>query len=584
MNAADEVLVELALKRALVTPEQVSGARSRSGLGESASPLATGTGVLAFLFAETPGLSHAVAEALSEEFGLPRVRSLGSPAPLREVLAAIPATVARQHRVFPVGLGKNCLRIAIDNPFDEARIESLKNAVQREVELVSASSEEIETALDLFYPIDLQVVNESEAFFGAFETVSTATKGGSAQVGIEEKLSLSGDEPIIKVVGALITDAIKRRASDIHLEPMAGRFRVRNRVDGVLLEVNGPALRFQPAVISRVKIMANLSIAEKRVPQDGRIRWQEGGSCVDLRVSTLPSTHGESVVMRILNGAHASLDLGELGMDANDRAIWERLISLSDGMLLVTGPTGSGKTTTLYSLLNTLNHPRRKIVTVEDPVEYQISGINQVPVRPEIGMTFAHALRALLRQAPNILMIGEIRDRETAEIAANAAQTGHLVFSTLHTNDACGALARLTDLGVPSFMVSAALRGVLAQRLVRRICERCKRTRAATFAERSALGAAGGSAEETTVAEGAGCVACNRTGYRGRVGLFELLAIDREMQLALLSPAGVSAIRKRWRSRGGRTLREDGLSKVRSGLTTLQEVISATVRDDINSI
>lgn len=383
---------------------------------------------------------------------------------------------------------------------------------------------------------------------------------------------------MIRLVETLISDAISRRASDIHLEPMAGEFRVRNRIDGEMVTIESRPRELHGAVISRVKILAQLSIAEKRVPQDGRIRWRKGASTIDLRVSCLPTSHGESIVVRILDGSSARLTLEELGLDADDRERWQRLYGKGEGMILVTGPTGSGKTTTLYSVLNVLNQTHRKIITVEDPVEYEFAGINQVAVHAQAGMTFARALRALLRQAPNVIMVGEIRDGETAGIAAHAALTGHLVLSTLHTNDACGAVTRLLDLGIKPFLVSASLRGVLAQRLVRRVCPGCIGWRTATAHEQRVLSQPG-CAEPFSVAYGRGCQRCRGTGFHGRVGLFELLVVDDDLRVLLSNPATQGAFRDAWKARGGRSLREDGLRKVRAGLTTLDEIESVATAE-----
>ena len=388
--------------------------------------------------------------------------------------------------------------------------------------------------------------------------------------------------PVIRLVQDLIADAIRRRASDIHLEPLERRFRVRYRIDGVLLEVDAPPKRLQLAIISRLKIMANISIAEKRVPQDGRIQIETAGRTLDLRVSSLPTAHGESIVMRILDKEGLKLGMPELGFLPDDQKEFERLIASPDGIMLVTGPTGSGKTTTLYACLHHLNQPDRKIITVEDPVEYQIAGINQVPVNADIGMTFAAALRAMLRQAPNIVMVGEIRDRETAEIAINASLTGHMVFSTLHTNDAPSAVTRLIDIGAKPFLVAASLRSAMAQRLVRRICPACKKAytpvRCASCT-RSAWTPA--QLAGATFAHGAGCAACHGTGYRGRMGIFEIFLVHDGIRGMIYGNVTAARLRQQARADGMRTMREDGLRKVLAGLTTIEEVVSVTVGDQL---
>src|SRR5258708_24425649 len=370
-------------------------------------------------------------------------------------------------------------------------------------------------------------------------------------------------------------------ASDIPREPLEKRFRVRFRIDGVLQEMNNPPKKLQTAIISRLRIMTgSMSIAEKRLPQDGRIQVKMGkNKQIDLRVSTIPTNHGESVVMRILDKSSLSLGLPQLGFLSDDQEIFERLLTLPDGILLVTGPTGSGKTTTLYACLNYINKPDKKLITVEDPVEYQMSGINQVQVNTDIGMTFPAALRSILRQAPNIIMIGEIRDAETANIAINASLTGHLVFSTLHTNDAPGAVARLVDIGVQPFLVSSAVRAIVAQRLIRKICPKCKQPYEMTEAELSSLPLDHPHLAEPTFLNAPGSVTCKHHGYKGRAGLFEIFIIDDEVRHMINQKASTVELRKRAREMGMRTLREDGVRKVLSGMTTAEEVISVSMGD-----
>jgi general secretion pathway protein E/type IV pilus assembly protein PilB len=387
------------------------------------------------------------------------------------------------------------------------------------------------------------------------------------------------DAPVVKLVHGIILEAIQRRASDIHMEPLEKRFRVRYRIDGVLLEVENPPKRLQLSIVSRLKIMANISIAEKRIPQDGRIQIMVNGRQLDLRVSSLPTAHGESIVMRILDKEGLQLGLPQLGFFSDDQKEMERLIAMPDGIVLVTGPTGSGKTTTLYSCLHHINKPDRKIITVEDPVEYQLNGINQVPVRADVGMTFASALRSMLRQAPNIVMIGEIRDLETAEIAINASLTGHMVFSTLHTNDAPSAVTRLIDIGVKPFLVSTSLRAVLAQRLVRKICPKCTQPYQPTAAELRSLNISPAMASAANFAKGTGCANCNGTGFRGRLVIVELFLINEDVQRLIYENTGSARLRDKARSFGMRTMREDGLRKVTAGLTTIDEVVSITVGD-----
>jgi len=375
-------------------------------------------------------------------------------------------------------------------------------------------------------------------------------------------------------------EAYRNRASDIHIEPLEKRLRVRYRIDGMLHEVDNPPKRLQPAIISRIKIMANMSIAEKRIPQDGRIQIPVMGRTLDLRVSSLPTNHGESIVMRILDKSTLMLGLADLGFFSDDQQKMEKLISLPDGIFLVTGPTGSGKTTTLYACLNSINKPDRKIITVEDPVEYQLTGINQVQVNADINLTFASALRSILRQAPNIIMIGEIRDLETANIAVQASLTGHLVFSTLHTNDAPSAVTRLIDIGVKPFLVASSCRAIMAQRLVRRVCQKCREPYTPSDYEMEILGLKSEEVGKATIYRGKGCPDCARTGYRGRTGIYEVFTLDEEVRQLIYERVASNTLRARGRELGMRTLREDGVRKILSGMTTPEEVISITQGDE----
>jgi len=403
--------------------------------------------------------------------------------------------------------------------------------------------------------------------------------GPAAGVMADDGATVDADAPIIKLVNTIIVEAFRSRASDIHLEPLGKVFRVRYRIDGVLHEVKSPPKRLQASIISRLKIQSNMSIAEKRIPQDGRIQTSVGGKMIDLRVSCLPTNHGESIVMRILDKEGLRLGLPELGFFTDDQQTFERLIGLPDGILLVTGPTGSGKTTTLYSCLHFINRPDRKIITVEDPVEYLLPGINQVQVSKSVGLTFSAALRSMLRQAPNVIMLGEIRDLETATIAINASLTGHLVFSTLHTNDAPSAVTRLIDIGVKPFLVASSTRALMAQRLVRKVCRKCAAPYSPTESELRSLNIDPNNTQNATFMKGKGCADCSKTGYRGRFGIFEIFVIDDEARKLIYDRVASSVLRTRAREMGMRTLREDGARKVLAGLTSPDEVIRATVGD-----
>jgi general secretion pathway protein E/type IV pilus assembly protein PilB len=492
--------------------------------------------------------------------------SVDIPAAVREL---VPRGVAERHGLIPFAQSGSTLQVAISDPFNVDAIDDLRHQLGLDIGVWLAPIEEISRAIARSYGVDSNQ-------FGAEGEPGAIASGTTVEAPAGLGSSAEKDAPVIKLVHDLIREAIRRRASDLHLEPLEKRFRVRCRVDGVLLEIAAPPKRLQRAVISRVKIMANISIAEKRVPQDGRIQVVLDGRSLDLRVSSLPTAHGESVVMRILDRGDLRPGLAELGLLDDDRSRLEQLVAQANGLVLVTGPTGSGKTTTLYGCLQHLNQVDRKLITVEDPVEYQLTGINQVAVRPGTGLTFASALRAMLRQAPNVIMVGEIRDLETAEIALHAALTGHMVFSTLHTNDATGAIGRLADIGVPAFLLSASLRAVLAQRLVRKSCLACRRTDTPTPAAIASLGLTAEELAGATFFRGAGCPACDGTGYHGRIGIFELLVLTDEISQMIHERPGATRLRELARARGMRSLREDGARKVIAGLTTIEEVVSIT--------
>jgi general secretion pathway protein E/type IV pilus assembly protein PilB len=518
-----------------------------------------------------------ITRAIAEHYGMEMV-SLRDTDIGQEVIDAIPADIARRYTVMPVQKRGNELVVAISDPQDIDTIDSLSYSLPYDVVPVVASEKEIKSSINLFYSggggmAGAALQELTEATISGIATDETSELFGDVEDATEE------DAPIIKLVSLIIIEAFRNRASDIHVEPMEKKLRVRYRIDGVLHEVESPPKRLQSAILQRIKIMANMKIAEKRVCQDGRIQINVMGRELDLRVSVIPSNHGESVVMRILDKESLRLGLPELGFFTDDQQTFRMLIGLADGIVLVTGPTGSGKTTTLYSCLNEINKPDRKIITVEDPVEYQLSGINQVHVRADIGLTFSSALRSILRQAPNIVMIGEIRDLETAEIAVNASLTGHLVFSTLHTNDAPSAVTRLVDIGVKPFLVASSLRGIMAQRLVRKVCSKCAQTYRPDERELRQLGALAGQVEDVELTKGTGCESCAYTGYSGRIGIFEIFVITEEVQHLIYEQVSSAELRNKARELGMRTLREDGLRKVIAGQTTLEEVFRVTMGD-----
>jgi len=491
-----------------------------------------------------------------------------------DVLSTIQPADSRRYHVLPVRRLPSGLRVAISDPLDFETLDALRYLLKTDLEPVVVPLARIDEAIVKFFGKNDESLQTLMANMDGSE-LELKTGGGE-----ENEENAEGDAPIIRMVYGLILEAHRLRASDIHIEPLEKRLRLRYRIDGNMQEMRDPPKRLQSSIISRIKIMSNISIAEKRLPLDGRISLATvDGPTLDLRVSTVPTIHGESVVMRILDKKNLMLGLPELGFFADDQLILERVINYADGIFLVTGPTGSGKSTTLYACLNMINKPDRKLITVEDPVEYQLAGVNQVAVNTDIGMTFAAALRAMLRQAPNIIMVGEIRDVETASIAINASLTGHLVFSSLHTNDAPSAITRLVDMGVKPFLVSSSIRAVLAQRLIRKICPDCKQPYTPTDVELRALNLSTSNLAEARFSKGHGCDRCRGTGYRGRAGIFEIFVVDDEMRHLINEGVPVSKIRQRARDLGMRTLREDGIRKVVSGMTTPEEVISATMSD-----
>ena len=567
MAEKDDYLADVLVDLGLAPADQVAKAR------EEAS--ASGVGVVDLLLANKIIRPADVTQAKAAQFGA-EVVHLGGMRIDDDVISLIPRHVARKYRIIPLFKTDNKVAVAIADPSDLNTIDSLTHLLDAEIDPKVASEPEIEAALTKYYGGEKKTLEE-----GVFKDVmQELTEENVAVPGADDAAVVEADAPLIRLVNPIITDAFKMRASDIHLEPMEKRFRLRYRIDGLLHEMKAPPKRLQPAIIARLKIQSNMSISEHRIPQDGRIQTQVGNKLIDLRVSCLPTNHGESIVMRILDKEGLRLGLPELGFFTDDQQTFERMIGLPDGILLVTGPTGSGKTTTLYSCLHFINRPDRKIITVEDPVEYILAGINQVQVNEPVGLTFAAALRSILRQAPNVIMIGEIRDLETASIAINASLTGHLVFSTLHTNDAPSAVTRLIDIGVKPFLVASSTRCLMAQRLVRKVCKKCGEPYQPTENEMRALSITPDHLKTATLVKGRGCANCSNTGNRGRFGIFEIFIIDDEARKLIYDKVSSSVLRARAREMGMRTLREDGIRKVLAGLTTPEEVIRATVGDE----
>lgn len=493
--------------------------------------------------------------------------------PTEDIIALLTPEWAREYEAFPLGATGAEIEIVFGNPLDQDGFDNLTHLLGKTINPKVAYRGSVLAAIDEAYGAAED--RKMKDFFGEVGDDDIEIGDGIKPEDVSDE-----DAPIIKYVHSVIKDALEMRASDIHMEPLEKKFRIRFRVDGKLREQQDPPKRLQPSIISRTKLMANVSLAEKRVPLDGRINVKVGEKSIDLRVSTLPTVHGESIVMRILDKESLSLGLPQLGFFSDDQSTFEKVIALPDGIFLVTGPTGSGKSTTLYSALNVINKPDRKIITVEDPVEYEVAGINQVQVRAEVGMTFSAALRSMLRQAPNIVMVGEIRDLETAEIAINASLTGHMVFSTLHTNDAPSSVSRLIDMGVKPFLVSASLRAALAQRLVRSICQNCKEPYEATGNELNILGVSEDQASSASFMHGAGCAKCGDSGFRGRKGVFEIFVVNQEIEEMIYHNVSIVELRKKAREMGMRTMREDGFRKVLAGVTTLDEVLMVTTAEE----
>ncbi len=572
MTTADDFVIQFIQDKGLVSADAVAAARA--ALGEVSADKNVDTLTLDKLVELNSVSWKAITAALGVEFDM-EVIDVTQVAPAEDILKLVTKEQAEKLNLLPLQMGGAELQVAVADPLDTDSIDSLSRSLKLTLNPRLAQPDDLRKAI-------------ARCYSGGQMNVSYEDVFGKTGDGTDPNLELpqggdvkEDDAPIIRYVNSMIVDAIKRKASDIHLEPLEKRFRVRFRIDGVLQEMKGPPKRLQAAIISRLKLMADASLAEKRIPQDGRIQAKSGGKDVDLRVSILPTVYGESIVMRILDKEGLRLGLPELGFFADDQAVFQGLIGGSDGVFLVTGPTGSGKSTTLYSALNYVNLPDRKIITVEDPVEYQMAGINQVQVKRDVGMTFAAALRAMLRQAPNIVMIGEIRDLETAEIAVNAALTGHMVFSTLHTNDSVSAVTRLVDIGVKPFLVSAALRGALAQRLIRRICQNCAQPYTPSHKELISIGMTEADLKGATPMKGAGCPKCGDRGYKGRRGVFELFVVTEEIQQMVYSGASLVELRRKARQAGMRSMREDGIRKVGSGMTTIEEVLGATVATEV---
>lgn len=494
------------------------------------------------------------------------------------IIETVPAQMARTYRIIPIQFDKsrNRLTVVMESPDNFRATDDLSTLMGYSVEAKVADEDAITTALDKYYKEDDSSLNE---LIGEIEGDATLTQfqGRDQSIDLDDLKEMADSGGVKKLLNLVLLQAIRDKASDIHFEPFEDEYKMRYRIDGVLYEMVPPPKHIAMALSSRIKVMANLDIAERRLPQDGRIPLVVGGNPVDLRVSILPTMFGESVVLRVLDRSQVDLQLDMIGLREHELDCVQQLIKKPNGIVIVTGPTGSGKTTTLYSCLKSLNDPQTKIITTENPVEYDIDGMVQVQIRPEIGLTFAKCLRSILRQDPDIVMVGEIRDLETAEISIQASLTGHLVFTTLHTNDAPSSIARMLDLGLEPFLITATLEGIVAQRLVRRICVNCKTAFTPTEEQLMELNLTPEDIGDKTFCYGKGCDQCNNTGYRGRQGLFEIMAFNDELRDLVMNHASTAVLREAAKRNGMHTLRENGLAAIYDGVTTIEEVVRETL-------
>jgi type IV pilus assembly protein PilB len=556
---------DILVRRQILSPDQLEEAK---GLQQS-----TGVKLQDALIKLEYATMDQIMTAIAEFHGLQFIDLTEVTIPAA-VVELVPESVARENIVLPLAQENGALKIIMSDPSDFDTVQKLQFILNKDIQPVLAPREQIVEAINRHYgqseteSVDSMLAEFTDTAIDFTETESTSSTS------FEES-----DAPVVKLCNLIIQEAVSLRASDIHIEPFADRVRIRYRIDGILVERDSPPRRLLAPMLSRLKIMGNIDIAEKRRPQDGRIKMSIGGKHFDLRVSLLPTNMGQSCVMRILDRTSIQVSIKDLGFAEDDYRRFQTIIKRPNGIFLVTGPTGSGKTTTLYAALNELNRPDRKIITAEDPVEYYLPGINQVEVKHHIGLDFARIIRAMLRQAPNIILVGEIRDRETAEIAVQASLTGHLVFSTLHTNDAPSAITRLVDIGVQPFLVASSVIAIMAQRLVRVICPKCKAPDQPSNAEIKAAGFTPEQVKNATFMRGRGCGHCNHTGYRGRKGIFEMMRLNSTIREMTFKREPTQTIRRQARLLGMRNLLEDGLHKAVTGMTTLDEVLSTCHHD-----
>ena len=564
MPDAQRYLGEILLEMGCVTQAHIDDALEKQINGNKAK-------IGEIMVAEGCCSANDITSALADQFGMEMVDLAGLDIS-KTIIDMVPQEQCRENHIMPIDMFDGVLTVAISDPLDLQALDNIRFVINSQVDPVLATREAIDDAIERYYAdadsLKERLINFNDDDLKVIDTESIKKDA--------ERISESDDEdaPVIKLVTLIITEAVKSRASDIHIEPMLNRLRIRYRIDGNCYEMDAPPKRLQGAIIARIKIMAMLDMSEKRRPQDGKIPLKLMGRNLDLRVSTLPASHGESVVMRILDKASISFGLEQLGFHNDDMKIFRNLIKKPNGVILITGPTGSGKTTTLYSALNELNKPDRKIITVENPVEYTLSGVNQVQVNVAAGMTFQKALRAMLRQAPNIILVGEIRDGETAHIAIEAALTGHLVFATLHTNDAPSALTRLIDMGIAPFLVASSVQAVQAQRLIRTLCPECKVPAEMDATRLKSVGLREEQFARKTLFRPQGCANCRNQGFKGRKGIYEIMVMNNRLREMCFQKGTTDALRDQARRDGMHTLLDDGLRKVLDGWTTLDEVLA----------
>ncbi len=567
MKVSKTSLGQILKKRGIITEEQLKSAlaiqKEKSiKLGEAIERIGVAT-------------PEEIINGLAEQFGSKVVNPLDISIP-DDVINAVSKSIVSKYHIIPIEKSNRSLTVAMSDPLDIGTLEELHFTLNLNIKYVLATSHNIEEAIKKYYHNHVQ--EDDIQFDGLFEGIQGITDGIDRQDEYGEASAEEAEAPIVKLVTHIINEAVKVRASDIHIEPLSNKVRVRYRVDGVCQERHSITRNVQDALVSRIKILANIDITEKRKPQDGRISLEGDEKSIDIRVSTIPTTCGESIVMRLLEKSSALIKLKSIGFSKDDVSNFQSMLRKPNGIVLVTGPTGSGKSTTLYAALNEFNSLEKKIITVEDPIEYNIPGINQCEVNEKIGLGFPNILRSILRQDPNIIVIGEIRDVETAEIAVSAALTGHLVLSTLHTNDAASAITRLTNMGVSPFLISSSIQAVVAQRLVRIICPECKAPQRNGENVPNVPGFNTSDLENAEFYHGTGCEHCNKTGYYGRAGIFEFMCTSSELKEAIHRKAPTHELRKIAHSNGMTTLMEDGLRLAKNQITTLEEVTRVSMK------